>query len=396
MGSLDRDDNEDALPPSAGPNPNKGIMYYKAIDLANGVFAKWRIATGSSARVALGDFNGKGNLDVASINYNVVGYYEEPDPCVTVHMNEIVQQTSSQNPSMLPSLWDGEGIVYLADPSLVVKSDSMALIEIANIAISIEIYPPGDTVPIGEGEGVKVLYGTLEGASGTRKPLGGAPFPATASTTSSNETLEADSVQGAIILRMTPVPGTSESEWPDASKVPVKTTFDLSKVGLTMPSLIFTKVEDLWWGEPFKGREFYNLSGFHFRFLESKTHIAHIQFWIADTGVSAGAHNHSNDYFEEIHVDLSLGTGDGGMSQINEEHEDATQEEAEALPASAYTHKVLPPLYEHGRMWKTDADGNAIRGKNNVVVYPWHKWQAGTGSNVDVWLAHEFNPDLFL
>lgn len=32
----------------------QGIMYYKAIDLASGIFAKWRIASESSARIALG------------------------------------------------------------------------------------------------------------------------------------------------------------------------------------------------------------------------------------------------------------------------------------------------------------------------------------------------------
>lgn len=32
----------------------KGIMYYKAIDLEKGLFAKWRIAEESSARIALG------------------------------------------------------------------------------------------------------------------------------------------------------------------------------------------------------------------------------------------------------------------------------------------------------------------------------------------------------
>lgn len=32
----------------------QGIMYYKAIDLETGIFAKWRIASESSARIALG------------------------------------------------------------------------------------------------------------------------------------------------------------------------------------------------------------------------------------------------------------------------------------------------------------------------------------------------------
>lgn len=34
--------------------PTQGIMYYKAIDIENGVFAKFKISTQSSARLALG------------------------------------------------------------------------------------------------------------------------------------------------------------------------------------------------------------------------------------------------------------------------------------------------------------------------------------------------------
>ena len=63
---------------------------------------------------------------------------------------------------------------------------------------------------------------------------------------------------------------------------------------------------------------------------------------------------------------------------------------------SAFEHVVIPRLYEHGGMWKRDSYGKAIRGLHNVVAYPWHKWQAGSGRNVDVWMALEFNPDVNL
>ncbi|KAI1389698.1 uncharacterized protein F4822DRAFT_442905 [Hypoxylon trugodes] len=403
MGPLDRDENEDAIPPAPGYNPNKGIMYYKAIDLSNGVFAKWKIDINSSARVALGDFNGKKKLDIASIGYNVKQYYEEPDPVVTLISNEIAQSDNTiqsvakiDEPTIVTSYWDGEGIVYFADPSQVKTPTSVALIQVALIAITAEIHPPGGKIDIQKGEGVKVLYGSISDDAGERHSLGNEPFPHVASTTSTQDYLTADKVKGAIVIRITPLPtpqGDPE-EWDDAAKVPVNTTFDLSKAGLVMPPFKFTKVEDLWWGGAFKGREFYNLTGFNFRFLDSKTHIAHMQFWTAGTNVSAGAHNHSNDYFEEIHMGLSLGTKTGGMWQIKPENEDLTQDEAEALPAEGYICKVIHPLEEHGGMWKRDADGNALRGKNNVVVYPWHKWQGGEGPNIDVWLALEFNPDL--
>ncbi|KAI1270746.1 hypothetical protein F5Y18DRAFT_21027 [Xylariaceae sp. FL1019] len=92
---------------------------------------------------------------------------------------------------------------------------------------------------------------------------------------------------------------------------------------------------DLWWGEKFRGVKFYYLTGFHFAFLESKAKIAHMQFWIAGSGASAGAHNHSNDMFQEIHISLSFGTESGGMSKIRPQYAEKTADEAEALPPSA-------------------------------------------------------------
>ncbi|KAI0378907.1 hypothetical protein F5Y04DRAFT_272217 [Hypomontagnella monticulosa] len=376
MGPLDRDDEGEAMPAVPGPNPNKGIMYYKAIDLPNGIFAKWKIDPNSSAR-----------------------YYEEPKPTVTLLTNMISHSAAKRNDlNIVTSFWDGEGIVYFADPSQVKGSTSVALIDVANFAITVEVHPPGRKIPVSRGEGVKVLYGSITDSLGKRCSVGGEPFPAITSTTIKDTAFKTDEVKGAIVLRLKPIsredPHMHSSGWSNASKVPVHTTFDLEKSGLTMPPLKLTKVEDLWWGGGFRGKEFYNLTGFHFRFLESKTHIAHMQFWAAGTGVSAGAHNHSNDYFNEIHVSLSLGTETGGMSQIKPEYEDLGQEEAEKLPADGYIHRPLLPLEEHGGMWKLDKEGKPLRGRNNVVSYPWHKWQAGDGKNVDVWLALEFNPDL--
>lgn len=109
--------------------------------------------------------------------------------------------------------------------------------------------------------------------------------------------MHADAAQGAIILRMTQAGPEldwedvrPDSEWKHANDVPVHTTFDLKESGLEMPQLKFTRVDQLWWGkddERFKGKEFFNMPGFHFRFLDSKVHIAHIQFWTAGKPTSA-------------------------------------------------------------------------------------------------------------
>lgn len=242
------------------------------------------------------DFNGNQVLDVASVSYNVIDYYEEPEPKVTMHINHMaLPTTASVEDSIRATIWDGEGMVYLAQPAEIKAPASKSLIHVANYAISVEVHPARSKVPINKGEGLKVLYGSLSEASDgstTRKPLGGDPFPALASTTSKEETLDADAVLGAVVLRLTPTTGAElewedvepHSQWGKASDVPVHVTLDLQESGLTMPEYKFTKVDQLWWGKDdkrFKGQEFYNMPGFHFSFLDSKVHIAHIQFWTA-------------------------------------------------------------------------------------------------------------------
>lgn len=94
--------------------------------------------------------------------------------------------------------------------------------------------------------------------------------------------------------------------------------------------------------------------------------------------MNCGVHNHSNDMFEEIHICLSPGTRDGGMSRLKDEYEDTPASEIPGLDDTCFDHVPLPALCEHGGLWYCDSYGEAVRGKNNVVAYPWHKWQAGT------------------
>ena len=345
-------------------------------------------------------------------------YYEEPNPVVTLHLNNTPEPAPKVTAkAILPTVWDNEGLVYLTLPKDVSSAHSLSLIEVANYALTVEIHPPGSKIPIDPGEGVKVLYGSAADINGPRKPLAGPAFPTIASTTSDDSTLSADTDYGAILLRITPVDAAEPGEWASADDVPVRTTFDTSDLGFELPPLAFKKVEDLWWGEPFKGLDFYNLSGFHFRFLHDKSQIAHLQFWTAGksslpratndrvklahirtegTNVNCGVHNHSNDIFQEIHVCLSAGTGDGGMSRLKDAYEDTPPSKVPGLDDSTFDHVPLPALYEHGGLWYRDSYDEAMRGRNNVVSYPWHKWQAGSGDNVDVWLALEFNPNVDL
>ncbi|KAH6844715.1 hypothetical protein B0I37DRAFT_446698 [Chaetomium sp. MPI-CAGE-AT-0009] len=397
FGPLDRDGSGESIKPQPSSHPYKGIMYYKAIDLEKGLFAKWRVADESSARIAIGNFGGTGKIDLVSIGYNVARYYEEPKPVITLHLNQFANASTAITASpIIPTLWDEEGMVYLARPRSVTTVHSMPLIEIANYAISVEIHPKGSTVTLLPGSGVKVLYGSLADYTTMRRPLGASPFPSISPVTSEDSVLSVDAEKGALLLRL--VPTGEQGAWPRAEDVPVKTTFNTSKIGLQFPGLEFNKVEHLWWGSHFKGVDFYNLSGFHFRFQDDKTRIAHMQFWTAGTNVDCGLHNHSGDIFQEIHICLSNGTGDGGMSRLVDEHGYPTSDVTVTAKdgEQAFEHVKLPRLYEHGGLWYRDSYGNAVRGKDNVVSYPWHKWQAGSGPNVDVWLALEFNPDLDL
>jgi hypothetical protein len=64
-------------------------MYYKAIDARKGIFAKWHVATESAARIALGDFYGRGKIDFATIAYSVAKYYVATNANIIVYRNDI-------------------------------------------------------------------------------------------------------------------------------------------------------------------------------------------------------------------------------------------------------------------------------------------------------------------
>ncbi|MFC6087136.1 FG-GAP repeat domain-containing protein [Sphaerisporangium aureirubrum] len=86
---FDGDGDDEFLVALRGPWPWQGVMYYKAIDARNGVFAKWRVADESVARIAAADFNGDGRLDFATIAYSVQNYYVAKDAKLMLYRNAI-------------------------------------------------------------------------------------------------------------------------------------------------------------------------------------------------------------------------------------------------------------------------------------------------------------------
>jgi hypothetical protein len=88
---FDGDGDDEFLVALRGPKPWQGVYYYKAVDLANGVFVKWHITQDSAARIALADFNGDGRLDFATMGYSVPDYYETEQPEIVVFRNTFAE-----------------------------------------------------------------------------------------------------------------------------------------------------------------------------------------------------------------------------------------------------------------------------------------------------------------
>ncbi|MEV5355849.1 VCBS repeat-containing protein [Streptomyces sp. NPDC052693] len=86
---FDNDGDDEFLVALRGPWPWQGVFYYKAIDLQAGIFTKWRVSSDSTARIAVGDFNGDGRLDFATIAYKVDKYFVAKDAKLSVFHNAI-------------------------------------------------------------------------------------------------------------------------------------------------------------------------------------------------------------------------------------------------------------------------------------------------------------------
>ncbi|WNI18816.1 FG-GAP repeat domain-containing protein [Actinacidiphila sp. ITFR-21] len=84
---FDGDGEDEFLVALRGPMPWQGVFYYKAVDVAAGLWTKKRVSQDSAARIAVADFNGDGALDFATTGYYTPGYFLADNPVVAVYRN---------------------------------------------------------------------------------------------------------------------------------------------------------------------------------------------------------------------------------------------------------------------------------------------------------------------
>lgn len=278
------------------------MYYYKAIDLDKGIFAKWKVAEESAARIAVGwvlkqycrpecpansglsyrNFSPGKGLDFATIGYNVPGYYEEADPKIYLYTHDFQTQAADAKSEVVSTVWGGEPLYYVPKPTEVQTARKIPLLEVAEYRIYLEIFPPNYKVGELGGDAIKVLWGELHNGETTRRALG-VPQYQKRDAKLVGGFLESKR-EGAIFVRFTPLGITPLSEcsgWPTAEQVPVKSLFQFSYPQIQLAAdLKFIRVDQLPWGGDFKGVLFYNMSGIHIRFLD-KTPLCHMQFWTA-------------------------------------------------------------------------------------------------------------------
>ena len=341
--------------------------------------------------IARRDFSGNGTLDFAAISNNVPNYSEEPNPSIQVYYNQFAAPPVTE-PQTISTIWAGEPLLYFPQPRSLKIRQTIPLLEVGGYKVTFEIHPPNTSVSVSAtSQAIRVLWGQTsnQGETDIRRVIRVPPYEKAGATIVDQLTIGSE---GVVFIRFESITTDSErAKWKANSDVPVKTLFKPTYSVLTLPdgSLTFKQYDTT---EP--KRDFWNLTGFHFRFLDTKINLAHMQFWTAGKGVNCGVHNHSSNTFLELHLCLFAGTGNGGMWHVrpgvivDPDHPDNTSD------PNDFIQLPLDSLEEHGPFWRMDCKGVPERREDSSIDYPWHKWQAGNEKDgLDIWTAFEYNPE---
>ena len=411
-GDFDGDGVDELLVAFMGPAAEgRGVFYYKPVDLANGIFAKWKVADESAARIAVGyvssqqhlsqtqltnhinsDFSGNGTLDFATIEYNVPNYFEWPNPRINVYYNQFGKPVPTDS-QILSTIWADKPMFYLPTPETIKGVQVVSFFEIAGYRVSVEVAGP-ESLPAGVLYGtaaIRMLWGEIKDDQTVHSVMNVEPFKA--ATARIYGRILKPGPKGAAFIRFSSLVGDdTRAGWKLSNQVPVKSLFKPTYETIELPdgTLKFRQYDTK---EP--KRLFYNLTGFHFRFKDSRVNLCHMQFWNASKGVNCGVHNHESDIFCELHLCLFAGTGNGGMWKVKDGVKVDPKNPNGTNNPDDFDKLPLKTLEQHGRLWMVDCKGVPLRRKNTSVDYPWHKWQAGTEKDgLDIWVAFEYNPDL--
>ncbi|PBK67320.1 hypothetical protein ARMSODRAFT_1005606 [Armillaria solidipes] len=259
-----------------------------AIDLKKGNFAKFKLGDVSAGRVAIGNFRSPHVLDFVTVSYSVPGYFGSPIPLVLLY---------EATPITAEKLKD-EVLFRVPRPDAIRMVDKVEFLDVAGQKMALVVVPPSSRYPVKQGDSVK-FSGQTRTANCTNALRRQLLDASTIIVKAEDHTISTRN-EGAVFVLFEKSTTSGQPPFTDMSQLRAHNLFPLR-----FPSAVrhttfpWVKVEDAPWANGrLKGDEFYNLVGFHVRYVDdSDEPICHIQLWTAGVNVSAGFHNHIGQSF---------------------------------------------------------------------------------------------------
>ncbi|KAF7984115.1 hypothetical protein HWV62_16736 [Athelia sp. TMB] len=376
-----------------GKAENQGVYVYIPTDLANGKFERIKVSDESAGRLAIAGFTHHDKQEIGSISYYVPGYHTGPDP-PSIRINDIQSHNLHSRTAIFATKLNKEVLLRVPRPSIVPEGciPQIRLMTIGGKMNSIVVLRPGSSMKLGNNDGAKVIYGTIEmkDANGKITIRGIAPA---AKEIGTSRILSPDGYisagdKGAVFILVEAMRDHFQGPYRAMSEIPTTNQFPRSPQipsNVRAMNLPFILVDDLAWAQKpnlWKDFEFYNFTGFHVYFNDdAMEEICHMQAWTLGLGETARFHNHSDKSFCEIHYCLSNGEDGGSMRYFADDDIAPIDTSAELTKEYVEQHAktlIVPTMCEHGPLWKIKPGTKAtplIRA-NDTVDYPWHAWLA--------------------